>query len=135
MAELAINDGPPLRTRPFPTWPIVEERDVQAVADVVRSGSWGRLRAGATRTQGFERRFAAYHDCRFGLGVSSGTVALEVALVAAGVGVGDEVIVPPYTFMATACAVLQVGAVPVFVDIDPEPYNLDRLRQDQGTRR
>jgi dTDP-4-amino-4,6-dideoxygalactose transaminase len=125
MPKLAINGGSPLRRRPFQTWPIVEERDVQAVADVVRSGDWGRLRPGATRTQEFEQRFAAYHDCRFGLCVTSGTAALEVALVAAGVDVGDEVIVPPYTFMATATAVLQVGAVPVFVDIDPETYNLD----------
>jgi dTDP-4-amino-4,6-dideoxygalactose transaminase len=60
--------------------------------------------------------------------VTSGTAALEVALVAAGVGVGDEVIVPPYTFMATATAALQVGAVPVFVDVDPWTYNLDPAR-------
>jgi len=125
MARLAINGGPRLRTRPFHPWPVVEERDVQAVADVVRSGDWGRLRPGATRTREFEQRFAAYHDCRYGLCVSSGTAALEVALVASGVDVGDEVIVPPYTFMATATAVLQVGAVPVFVDVDPETYNLD----------
>jgi dTDP-4-amino-4,6-dideoxygalactose transaminase len=125
MPKLAINGGPKLRRRPFQTWPIVEERDVQAVADVVRSGDWGRLRPGATRTREFEARFAAYHDCRHGLCVSSGTAALEVALVSAGVGIGDEVLVPPYTFMATATAVLQVGAVPVFVDVDSETYNLD----------
>jgi dTDP-4-amino-4,6-dideoxygalactose transaminase len=125
VAKLAINGGPKLRTTPFPAWPAVEERDVQAVADVVRSGDWGRLRSGAHKTTEFEQRFARYHDCAFGLCVTSGTAALEVALVAAGVGVGDEVIVPPYTFMATATAALQVGAVPVFVDVDPWTYNLD----------
>jgi dTDP-4-amino-4,6-dideoxygalactose transaminase len=125
MAQLAINGGPRLRTQPFHPWPVVEERDVQAVADVVRSGDWGRLRPGATRTQEFEQRFAAYQDCVHGLCVTSGTAALEVALVSSGVEIGDEVIVPPYTFIATATAVLQIGAVPVFVDVDPETYNLD----------
>jgi dTDP-4-amino-4,6-dideoxygalactose transaminase len=104
---------------------MVEECDAQAVAEVVRSGNWGRLRAGAAKTREFEQKFARYHDCAFGLCVTSGTAALEVALVSAGVGVGDEVIVPPYTFMATATAALQVGAVPVFVDVDPWTYNLD----------
>jgi dTDP-4-amino-4,6-dideoxygalactose transaminase len=124
MAKLAINGGPKLRAAPFQTWPTVEERDVEAVAAVVRGGQWGRLGQG-TRTRDFEERFARYHDCAFGLCVSSGTAALEVALVASGVGLGDEVIVPSYTFMATATAVLSVGAVPVFVDIDPWTYNID----------
>lgn len=125
MVKLALNGGPKLRETPFPSWPIVEERDVEAVAEVVRSGKWGRLGGGGGKTREFEQRFAAYQDCRFGLTVSSGTAALEVALVTAGVEVGDEVIVPPYTFMATATACLQVGAVPIFVDIDPRTYNLN----------
>lgn len=125
MANLAVNGGPKLRTTPFQSWPIVEERDVQAVADVVRSGKWGRLSGGGAKTREFEQKFAHYQGCRFGLTVSSGTAALEVALVAAGVEVGDEVIVPPYSFMATVTACLQVGAVPIFVDIDPETYNLN----------
>jgi dTDP-4-amino-4,6-dideoxygalactose transaminase len=73
----------------------------------------------------FEGRFAAYQGARYGLAVNSGTAALEVALKAANIGPGDEVIVPPYTFMATATAVLLVGALPIFVDIDPETYNIN----------
>jgi len=131
VAKLAINGGPKLRERPFAAWPVVEQRDIDTVLEVFRSGDWNRRRDGR-RTREFEQKFANYHDCQYGLGVSSGTAALEVALVAAGVEVGDEVIVPPFTFMATASAPLQVGAVPVFVDIDPWTYNLNPALIEQA---
>ena len=83
-------------------------------------GGWA-----APRTAEFEQKFAAYQGAQFGLTVSSGTAALEIALRAKKLAPGDEVIVPPYTFMATATAVLQVGALPIFVDIDPRTYNID----------
>jgi len=71
--------------------------------------------------QKFERAFAEYHDARYGIGVSNGTVALELILVTSGIEPGDEVLVPAVTFIASASAVVtSVGAVPVFVDIDPE---------------
>ncbi len=124
MAKLAINGGEKLRQTPFGSWPLVDDKTIDAVTDVLRSAQWNRRRGG-TRTADFEQQFARYHDCEYGLCVSSGTAALEVAVRAAGVEIGDEVIVPPYSFMATASAPLQVGAVPVFVDIDPETYNLN----------
>ena len=124
MAKLAINGGAKLRQTPFGSWPLVDDATVDAVTDVLRSARWNRRRGG-TRTAEFEQAYARYHDCAYGLCVSSGTAALEVAVLAAGVEIGDEVIVPPYSFMATASAPLQVGAVPVFVDIDPETYNLN----------
>ncbi len=124
MAKLAINGGEKLRQAPFGGWPLVDDATVDAVTDVLRSARWNRRRGG-TRTAEFEQKYARYHDCAYGLCVSSGTAALEVAVRAAGVEIGDEVIVPPYSFMATASAPLQVGAVPVFVDIDPETYNLN----------
>jgi len=71
------------------------------------------------RKEAFEKAFAQYQEAEFGVAVSSGTTALQIALEAAGVGLGDEVIVPSYTFVATASAVALVGAVPVFVDIQP----------------
>jgi dTDP-4-amino-4,6-dideoxygalactose transaminase len=123
MVTLAVNGGTPLRTKPWPRWPVVDDPERQALLSVLESRQWGRLNGAIARD--FEARFAAYQGARHGLAVSSGTAALEVAVRAAGIGPGDEVIVPPYSFMATATAVLQMGAVPVFVDIEAETYNLD----------
>ena len=123
MAKLALKGGTPVRTAPWPRWPEVDESDVQAVSDVIRSGKWGRL--GGSKAAEFEERFARYQGAKYGLGVSSGTAALEIALRAMKLAPGDEVIVPPYTFMASATAVLQVGALPIFVDIDPLTYNIN----------
>jgi dTDP-4-amino-4,6-dideoxygalactose transaminase len=90
---------------------------------VLRSGHWGRL--DGKEVAEFEERFATMHGCRHGIAVVNGTVALRIALLAAGIGAEDEVIVPPYTFVATATAVLEANAVPVFADIDLATYNLD----------
>lgn len=116
MDELALLGGTPVRGEPFPAWPPVTEAAAEAVAQVVRDGVWGAV--DGPRKLEFERRYAAYHDARFGLGVSNGTVSLQIALTALGVGSGAEVVVPAYTFLATASAVLAVNALPVFVDVD-----------------
>ena len=123
MAKLAINGGDPVRTKPWPTWPVRDEREIKALEDVVRSGRWGRIREGS-RVEEFEGKFAAYQDAAFGVAVTSGTAALTVALKAAGIDVGDEVIVPGYTFVATATCVLQNNAVPVFVDVELDTTNI-----------
>jgi dTDP-4-amino-4,6-dideoxygalactose transaminase len=124
MNKLALNGGEPIRTRSFPEWPIWDEREEKALLDTLRSGHWGALTEDS-RVARFEEAFALAHHATYGRCVTSGTIALEVALRAVGVEFGDEVIVPPYTFIATASACLMVGAIPVFVDIDPETYNLD----------
>ena len=120
---LAINGGPKTRERPFPAWPIAGAEEEAALLDVLRSGQWGRL--SGDRVAAFEEAFAAYQDADYAIGVSSGTTALRLALLAAGVEEGDEVIVPPYTFLATATAVVEANATPIFADIEPDTYNID----------
>jgi dTDP-4-amino-4,6-dideoxygalactose transaminase len=90
---------------------------------VLKSRVWWRTPG--TRTLEFERKFASYHQAKHGIAVTNGTAALEVVLAALGVGPGDEVIVPDFTFIATASAVLAAGALPVLVDVTPDTYCLD----------
>lgn len=123
MSKLAINGGPKVRNAPFPTWPIWDETDCQALVDVCNSGQWWSL--GGTRVKEFAEKFAAYQGCKWGICVPNGTIALVVALEAAGVKAGDEVIVTPYTFIASASSICQIGAKPIFVDIDPDTCNID----------
>ncbi|HVM51235.1 MAG TPA: DegT/DnrJ/EryC1/StrS family aminotransferase [Candidatus Acidoferrum sp.] len=121
-ATLALFGGEKTRTKPFPTWPIFAVEEEQALLRALRSGKWGKLNG--EEVARFEQRFAAMHGCKHGIGVVNGTVSLRVALMAAGVQAEDEVIVPPYTFLATATAVVEANAVPVFADIDLETFNL-----------
>ena len=120
---LALFGGNPVRPEPYPAWPVFDETEVNAVADVVRTGEWGRL--GSHRVIAFERAFAAYQGAAYGLAVNSGTSALEMGLEALRLPRGSEVILAPFTFMASATSILNAGLVPVFVDIDPDTYNLD----------
>ncbi|MGB9757612.1 MAG: DegT/DnrJ/EryC1/StrS family aminotransferase [Candidatus Bipolaricaulaceae bacterium] len=101
--------------------PDISEEDVQAVAEVVRSG---RLALGP-KTEAFEGLIADYIGVKHAVAVSSGTAALHLIVKALGIGPGDEVLVPSFTFVASANVVLYEGARPVFVDIEPETYNLD----------
>lgn len=107
----------------FPCWPEFSRKEEQALLSVLHSSHWGCLEG--DKVTEFEKKFAAYQDARYGIAVTNGTTAIRIALQAAGIQAGDEVIVPPYTFLATATAVLEANAVPIFVDIDPETYNLD----------
>ena len=120
-SDLAVCGGTPVRSSAFPPWPVVGPEDEAAVLGVLRSGRWFL----GDRVAEVERVFPEFHHARHGCAVSSGTTALQVALEAAGVGVGDEVIVPAYTFVATAASVALVGAVPVFVDVTPDTYCID----------
>jgi len=124
MARLAVNGGDKVRTKPWPRWPVWDEREIKALEEVVRSGRWGRLYEGS-RVEEFEKSFSVYQDAKFGIAVTSGTAALTIALKAAGVDVGDEVIVPGYTFIATATCALQNNAVPIFVDVELDTINID----------
>jgi dTDP-4-amino-4,6-dideoxygalactose transaminase len=125
MATLALLGGQPVRRKPFASWPAFDDAEHRALLEVLHSGVWGGY---SPKIAELERRFASFHEARFGIAIANGTLALEAALAAAGIGPGDEVIVPPITFIATASAVLRVGAVPVFADIDAASFNLSPER-------
>lgn len=121
--ELALHGGVPVRGRPWPTWPIWDAREVEAITQVVRSGQW--FGPAGTKLKEFARAWSEFTGIPYTAPITNGTHALEIAQRAAGVKAGDEVIVPPYTFIATASSVVQINGVPVFADIDPDTYNLD----------
>ena len=121
MAKLAIKGGNPVHTTGWPGWPVRNEKEIETLTGVVKSGTWGH----GPKVKEFEQKFAEYMDAKYGVCVNSGTTSLIVPLVAAGVGPGDEVIIPPYTFIATATAVLSANGTPVFADIDPSNYCLN----------
>jgi dTDP-4-amino-4,6-dideoxygalactose transaminase len=134
MSKLALFGGAPIRCKPFPAWPVFDGLEERALLEVLHSGRWWSGTQAYHDSPGgqhpskvaeFESKFAAFHGAEFGLACASGTAALEVSLKAAGIGPGDEVIVPPYTFLATASAPLLLGAIPVFCDIEPDTFNLD----------
>lgn len=105
----------------FPFYRVVLSREeIKAVADTVKSG-W--LTTGY-RVQEFEQHFASFVDVKYAIAVSSCTAALQLALQAHGIGAGDEVLVPSFTFVSTVNVILHIGAKPVFVDIEPETYNI-----------
>jgi dTDP-4-amino-4,6-dideoxygalactose transaminase len=119
---LAINGGPKTTDKDF-NWPVYDETDVRMVAEIVRSGKWGNPDCGDA-VLAFENEFASFCGTKFALTCANGSVALRLALIACGVKPGDEVIVPPYTFIATASIVIEANCVPVFADIDPDTYNI-----------
>lgn len=124
--RLAIDGGIPVRTKPFPAWPVYGEQEERLLLEVLHSGQWGELQG--NKTLAFQERFADYQGARFGICVPNGTLALELALRGLGIGPGDEVITSPYTFVATANAVLALGATPIFADINLDTYNLDAMQ-------
>jgi dTDP-4-amino-4,6-dideoxygalactose transaminase len=110
--------------------PMLEEIN-GVIREVIDSGAF----AGGPFVAGFEEDFAAYCDCRYAMGVSSGTDALWLVLLALGVGPGDEVITVPNSFMATAEAITYCGATPVFVDVDERTYTMDPAGLEQALTR
>jgi len=108
-----------------PQWPLLGDTEIQAVTEVTTSGLWGSGGGGGTAVRRVEQDLARRFGTTHGFAVSSGTMALAAALSACGVDIGDEVIVPPYTFIATASAALFLGAVPVFADVRPDNHLID----------
>jgi dTDP-4-amino-4,6-dideoxygalactose transaminase len=110
--------------------PTVTPDDKAAVLQVLESGQL----AHGEWVERFEDEFAGYIGARYGIATSSGSTALEALLEAVGIGPGDEVVVPPFTFVSTSNAVLQRGARPVFVDVEPDTFNLDPKKVEDALR-
>lgn len=130
-SKLAILGGKPVRTKPFPGWPIWDRNnDEEMVLSVLRSGVWSRANVVAE----FEKKYAQLMGAKRCLATTNGTNALLTSLHVLGVGVGDEVLVPPYTFIATIDVIFLSGALPIMVDTDPETFqiNPDKVEEKIG---
>jgi dTDP-4-amino-4,6-dideoxygalactose transaminase len=121
--KLALQGGTPVRKAPFPSWPLIRDNDEKTWMEVLRKGKWNRLNGNYAKQ--FEETWARTLGAKHCLATANGTSALLTSLNALDVGPGDEVIVPPYTFVATINVVLVQHALPVFVDTDRETSQID----------
>jgi dTDP-4-amino-4,6-dideoxygalactose transaminase len=119
----ALLAGEPVRRAPFPSWPRSDQRDEKNLLDVLHSGKW--YRGNGECVGRFEAAYAELTGAKHCLATANGTSALFASLAAIGIEPGDEVIVPPYTFIATINTVLLQYALPIFVDTDPETSQID----------
>jgi dTDP-4-amino-4,6-dideoxygalactose transaminase len=121
--KLALQGGDKIVDTLFP-WPIFDKTEIEAVSDVIKSGAWGNPNCEGF-VEAFEKEFSEFCGTQYAISCVNGSVALRLALIACGVRPGDEVIVPPYTFIATASIVMEANCVPIFADIEPDTYNID----------
>lgn len=120
--RLAISGGTSVSTEQFPPWPSFSEETIQAAMEPLRSGRVNYWTGDLGMK--FEQAFADWNGAKFGISTCNGTAALHTALAGLGIGPGDEVIVPSYTFIATSFSVCQAGAVPVFADVEPRSHTI-----------
>ena len=120
--KLALFGGTKYRTRPFPAWPPYGEAERVKLMAALESRDWGGYPEPNTRARQFAERFAAYHGAKHGICCANGSITLEVALRAAGLKAGDEVITTPLTWVASAVCAVHLNMVPVFADVDPQTY-------------
>jgi dTDP-4-amino-4,6-dideoxygalactose transaminase len=119
---LAVVGGLPVRSQPFAPWPWFTEDEVEPVTAVLRSGRVNYWTG--EESSKFETEYAAFVGCRYAIALANGTVALELALYALGIGPGDEVVVPSRTFIASASCAVMRGATPIMVDVDRDSQNI-----------
>ena len=115
--------------------PIIGEEEVEAVSHVLRKGPLTNALGIGPKVTAFESKFAKFVDAKYAVAVNTGTSALQLALISAGVKLGDEVILPSFTFVATAEAIILAGGKPIFVDIDPITFNIDPERIEEKITR
>src|SRR5580698_10115596 len=121
--QLAIDGAQPLRKHPFAPWPSFSQEEIAAVMRVLESGKVNYWTGDEGRR--FEAEFAAFAGCKHAIALANGTVALELALQALGIGPGDEVIVTSRTFIASASCAVMRGAAPVMADVHPDSQNIN----------
>lgn len=124
--KLAVEGGTPVRSEALPLEPDITDEEIEAVLEVMRSKKLSQL--AGKYVEDFEIEFARYIGTKYAVAANSGTSALSLALAALQLGTGDEVILPPYTFVASANGILQQNAIPIFADVDKETFNLDPRR-------
>ncbi len=122
----ALLGGAPVRREKWTSWPVFNQAEESRLLDVLRSGAWWR--GEGKRVAEFEREYAQLMGSRYCLATANGTSALVTSLGALGIGAGDEVVIPPYTFVATVNAVLLHYALPVFVDTDLETFQMNHRK-------
>lgn len=123
MATLAARGGTPVRTEPFPPWPQFDDGERDGLLRVLDSRAWWANQG--SEVSAFEREWAEFTGAPHVMAMTNGTNTLEAMLLASGIGDGDEVIVPDWSFFATIAAVLSVNAIPVIVDVDPRTGTID----------
>ncbi len=128
-AKPALLGGDPVRTESFPSWPIYEDNDEKAWLDVLHARQW--CRTAGPRAAQFGDAFAKMWGAKEGLAVNSGTSSLLTSLNALDIGPGDEVLVGPYTFIATVNVILLQHALPIFVDTDRETSQMDMTKVEE----
>lgn len=126
----ALVGGTKVRSAPFPSWPVFDQTEERALVEVVRSGHW--YRGSGEMVKKFEAAYAQLTGAKFCLATANGTSALYASLNAVGVEPGDEVVLPPYTFIATVNVVLRQHALPIFVDSDLETFQMDAKKLETG---
>lgn len=123
-SKLAYYGGEKTIKKQFP-WPIFSDNEKRTLINVIESGHWGKSSDQGNYVVQFEKAFASYIGVKHAIAMVNGSVALRLSLLALGVKAGDEVIVPPMTFIATASIIVETNCIPVFVDIEPATYNID----------
>ena len=126
MAKLAILGGKPVRTTPWPKWPLFTDKDKADLVAVLEDGRMTSITG--PKVKEFEEKYAAAFGARYALATCNGVMAIHLALAALEIGPGDEVIVPAHTFIGTSIPVLMANAIPVFVDIAHDSFNIDAAK-------
>jgi len=125
METLALHGGKPVRDaqiNPWPQWPVWDEKEEKALLEVLHSGVWSY---NGPKEMEFDKNFAEFTGVKYAIAAANGTVTLQMALEACGIGVGDEVILPGLTWQATAATIIDVNATPILVDVCEDTWCID----------